>query len=90
MLIILTCFEHGYLFINVGQEMSEVAECLFHCLHVNAHSCDGFCICIYRVSQEEMSRLHHLILGAILSKKCNINMGLIRNGYLDMQVSAFG
>jgi hypothetical protein len=32
----------------------------------------------------------HLILGAILSKKCYINMGQIHNGYRDMQVSAFG
>jgi hypothetical protein len=45
---------------------------------------------IYRVSRKEMQRLHHLILGAILSKTCYINMGLIRNGYRDMQVSAFG
>jgi hypothetical protein len=38
-----------------------------------------------------MSRLHLLILGAILNKKKgNISMGLIRNGYRDMQVSAFG
>jgi hypothetical protein len=43
-------------------------------------------VAVYRVSQEEMSRLHHLILGAILSKKCYINMGLIRNSYRDMQV----
>jgi hypothetical protein len=42
-----------------------------------------------QVSREEMSRLHYLILGAILSKKWCINMGLIRNGYRDMQVSAF-
>jgi hypothetical protein len=45
---------------------------------------------IYRVSREEMSRLHNLIVGAILSKKRCVNMGLIRNGNREMKVSEFG